>query len=180
MHDMKKVILFKGDLRLPTTISEVTDPANSLYEDKQVLPTGDIIRILDTVDSNSTIFETYHINGFEVEQHLPKNDDYQEWSVENLQWQDIPNKIALLQSVKKELINNSSNIKILYRYPYYYQLNAPYDFGQDSAEVITMRTWIDGIRAKANLAKAQLETLSLEFEMDLVVKNFEKELGDIA
>ncbi len=177
---MKKVIVFKGDLRLPTTISEVTDPANSLYKDKQILPTGDIIRILETTDSNSTIFETYHINGFEVEQHLPKNNDYQEWSVEELQWQDIPNKIALLRSVKKEIINNSSNVKILYKYPYYYQLNAPYDFGQDSAEVIAMRSWINNIRSLTNTAKTKIESSVEESEMNLVVRDFEKELGDIA
>jgi hypothetical protein len=177
---MIKFIIFQKDTHLPNTISSFGDPTNNLYKDGEILDNGDTVKIVDTVDTNSYIFDRYHLRNNEVGLHEPRADGYQIWDPITFSWKDIESKVKQLIAVNKEKINSLTNMHILLRYPYYYQLNAPYDFGQDSAEVITMRTWIDGIRAKANLAKAQLETLSLESEMDLVVKNFEKELGDIA
>lgn len=177
---MKKVILFKHDTKLPVTISDISDPVNSIYSDKQILPSGDIIRITEAIEDNSIIFETYHINGLEIELHEPRKDSYQEWSAENLQWQDIPNKTDILINTYKEIINNFASQKIISKYPYYYQLNAPYDFGINSTEVISMRAWIDNIRGLANIAKSAIASANTLPEITTIVDNFKTELGNIA
>jgi hypothetical protein len=139
-----------------------------------------LLKIADAPEDTTLLFNTWHWDGAQFGLHAAKISDYQEWDPLGLKFIFPVNYLQLIANDNKQKINAFANDKILSKYPYHYQLNAPYDFGQDSPEVTDMRVWIGDIRAKANLAKAQLETLSLESEMDLVVKNFEKELGDIA
>jgi len=68
----------------------------------------------------------------------------------------ITKPLVLHQSEYTAEINQLAMDKILPRYPYYLQFNTGRE--PSTPEAITMFTWIDSIRAFANLAKALVAT----------------------
>jgi hypothetical protein len=139
-----------------------------------------LLKIADALEDIILLFNTWHWDGAQFGLHTAKISDYQEWDPLGLKFIFPVNYLQLIANDNKQKINAFANDKILSKYPYYYQLNAPYDFGQDSPEVTDMRVWIDNIRVLANTAKAKIESSTEESEMDLILRAFEKELGDIA
>lgn len=96
------------------------------------------------------------------------------------QWQEPEGYLQTIQTENTTQVNQLSSRKILPKYPIYLQLNLPYDFGQDSVEVQTMRTWIDSVRTLANTAKAEIASATTLEEITTIVDTFKQELAEFS
>jgi hypothetical protein len=109
-----------------------------------------------------------------------KPNDYSEFNWQTKQWEALADWLDKARKDNITTVNNLSSQKILPKYPIYLQLNLPYDFGQDSVEVQTMRTWIDSVRTLANTAKAEIVSATTLPEITTIVDNFKQELAEIS
>jgi hypothetical protein len=176
---MSKVITFDLLSKLPVSIGEFLNPENIKYSDGELLPNNLIVKILEEDVDNNTIINTYHYSDNAIGYHIPRSNEFQVWNSEICAWENPGDYLVLLRNSKKNKINGIASYKISYVYPIYDQINKPYDFGPDSQEVLTMRAWIDNIRALANSSKAEIDTLSLEIEMDTVISTFEATIAPL-
>ena len=120
------------------------------------------------------------IAGEVIEFIPPKPNDYSEFNWQTKQWDIIADWLDKARKDNIIVVNKSASQKILPKYPIYLQLNLPYDFGQDSVEVQTMRTWIDSVRTLANTAKAEIALATTLEEITTIVDNFKQELAEIS
>lgn len=109
-----------------------------------------------------------------------KPNDYSEFNWQTKQWDALAGWLDKARQDNITTVNNLSSQKILPKYPIHLQLNLPYDFGQDSVEVETMRTWIDSVRTLANTAKAEIASATTLEEITTIMDTFKQELAEIS
>lgn len=76
-------------------------------------------------------------------------------------------------------INKYASFKIEFKYPIYKQLNIESDFGKDSIEYQSMRTFINAVRDISNQYMAEIQTLTTEDDMNISFDNYKLELDEL-
>lgn len=122
----------------------------------------------------------YYYKNSEFKQLPEKPSRHHIWDLETEQWQEPEGYLQTIQTENTTQVNQLSSRKILPKYPIHLQLNLPYDFGQDSIEVQTMRTWIDSVRTLANTAKAEIALATTLEEITTIVDTFKQELAEFS
>lgn len=160
-------ILFNKNTFLPDTIIDLSTFEGEISGGFEI----------ESDENITTIINTYHLNGSTIEKHSSATSRWDIWDVDLLLY-----VFNLRKCIEFHIstINQLASQKILPKYPIYLQLNLPYDFGQDSVEVETMRTWIDSVRTLANTAKAEIALATTLPEITTIVDTFKQELAEIS
>lgn len=150
---------------------------NTEITDGKISGTDSYVLVKDSLPENWN--NTYYKD--DIFKQLPtRKNSYYTWNLSLEQWQEPEGYLQTIQTENTTQVNQLASQKIIQKYPIYLQLNLPYDFGQDSVEVETMRTWIDSVRTLANTAKAGIALATTLPEITTIVDNFKQELAEIS
>lgn len=153
--------------------------AYTIYNKDLIIYNSEEPLILYMAENKLDLNNSYYKDGNVLPLPL-KPDNYHTWDSFLEQWQKPEGYLQTIQSENTTRVNQLASQKILSKYPIYLQLNLPYDFGQDSVEVETMRSWIDSVRTLANAAKAEIASATTLPEITTIVDTFKQELAEIS
>jgi hypothetical protein len=91
---MLKAIFFDLVTGLP---NQVVNNENLLYKDELVTTDNKQIKLVDTIESDQTILNTWHLDNNIINYHTEKPSDYYFWDVTTFSWQPDKTKLSLIR-----------------------------------------------------------------------------------